>query len=171
MDIKSLSQYLTKTTSNDVLYNFFRPVVLKPTVTKDSLPSHIVTRDEEMRIDLIFQNIYELQPQEIGIYLEDIDILLSLNEIDNPLNIKAGTIIYYPGEIGLFDNFRINQDENQDVIKSSVAKKLAVPNKSTRKDTSRSKYTENGFSLPPVVQETPRPPVRIENGRFSIGGL
>jgi hypothetical protein len=49
--------------------------------------------------------------------------------------------------------------------------KLSVPNKSTKKDTNREKYKENNYSLPPVVLSKPREPVRLENGKFSIGGL
>jgi phage pi2 protein 07 len=170
MDIKSLNEYL-RIDENNSLYNFFRPVILRPSVKNDLL-KHEVNQSEEMRIDLIFQNIYDLTPQEVGLYLEQIDVLLGLNNIDNPINIRKGSIIYYPEEVGDLDRLRIDRDENRDIIKSSVGKKLAVPNKSTRKDTSRSKYTENGFSLPPVVQETPKPPVKIENGnRFSVGGL
>jgi hypothetical protein len=170
MEIKLLSEYL-RVSEGDSLYNFFRPVILRPSVKNDLL-KHEVNQSEEMRIDLIFQNIYELTPQEVGLYLDQIDVLLGLNNIDNPINIRRGSIIYYPEEVGDLDRLRIDRDENRDIVKSSVGKKLAVPNKSTRKDNSRSKYNENGFSLPPVVQETPKPPVRIENGnRFSVGGL
>lgn len=170
MNIKLLDKYL-RISEDSSLFNFFRPVIIRPSV-KNELLKHEVQQSEEMRIDLIFQNIYQLTPQEVGLYLEHIDVLLALNDIDNPINIRRGLTIYYPEDFATLDRFRIEKDEGKDLVKSSLGKKLAVPNKTTRKDNSRTKYTESGFSLPPVVQETPKPPVKIENGnRFSVGGL
>jgi len=168
MDIISLNEYLTYDKSID-LVNLFKPVIINPTIDNE-LGTYVVGRDDEMRIDLIFKNIYELEYNEVGIYLGNIDVLLSINNIDNPLNIKEGTIIKYP-QLGQFDLFRLRINENQAKIKNSVGKKLAVPNKTTRKDKSRGSYLENDYSLPPVVLETPREPVRIEDTIFSIGGL
>lgn len=168
MDIVSLNEYLTFD-NNQKLVNLFKPVLINPTIN-DELGSYTVGRDDEMRIDLIFKNIYELESNEVGIYLGNIDIILSLNNIDNPLNIKEGTVIRYP-EFGQFNLFRLEIEENQSKIKSSVGQKLSVPNKTTRKDKSRGTYLANDYSLPPVVLEAPREPVRIEDNIFSIGGL
>jgi hypothetical protein len=171
MDIKSLNEYL-RPKPGESLVDLFRPVILRPIVKNENgFLRHEVTREEEMRIDLVFQNIYELEPNTVGLYLEHIDVLLAINNIDNPLNIRIGTVIYYPYELGKLNDFRINSSQSSDIVKTGIAKKLSVPNKSTRKDKSRSSYVQNGYSLPPVVQETPKPPVKIENGRFSIGGL
>jgi hypothetical protein len=57
---------------------------------------------------------------------------------------------------------------------NDVSKQLAVPNqpnKSTRTDTSRKTYLDNDYSLSPVVLETPREPVTIVDGFFTIGGI
>lgn len=172
MDIKSLSRYIRQDSSQGFLFDLFRPVIIRRDSKKQAdFRQHEVKQEEEMRIDLILQNIYELESNEVYNYLEQVDVLLALNKIDNPLNIKKGMIIYYPVEIGMLEGFRINQTQDKDLVKTSIAKKLAVPNKSTRKDTSRTGYVENGYALPPVVQETPKPPVRIDNNKFSIGGL
>lgn len=172
MDIKSLNLYARENQSQNFLFDLFRPVIIRRDVKKQAdFRQYEVRQEEEMRIDLILQNIYELEPNTVYNYLEQIDVLLALNKIDNPLNIKRGMTIYYPADIGMLDEFRINQSQNKDLIKSSVAKKLSVPNKTTRKDTSRTGYVQNGYALPPVVQETPKPPVRIDNNKFSIGGL
>jgi len=167
MDIISLKEYLTY--ENQKLTNLFKPVLINPSIN-DELGTYIVGRDDEMRIDLIFMNIYELEPNEVGIYLGNVDVLLALSDIDNPLNIKEGTIIRYP-ELGQFDLFRLRINEDQAKIKNAVGQKLAVPNKTTRKDKSRGSYLESDYSLPPVVLETPKEPVRIEDNNFSIGGL
>jgi hypothetical protein len=127
-----------------------------------------VTIDNEMRIDLIFQSMYDLEPNQVYL-LENIDIILFINNISNPINIKSGMSLLYP-EIEDLSKFRIEPSKIEEE-KSSIKEKLVVPNKSTKKDKDREKFKENGFSLPPVVLETPRPPVRIEGGRFSIGGL
>jgi hypothetical protein len=169
MDIISLNEYLTLDRNQNSLVNLFKPVIINPTIDTE-LGYYTVGRDDEMRIDLIFKNIYELESNEVGIYLGNIDVLLSLNNIDNPLNIKEGTVIKYP-QLGQFDLFRITIDENQNKIKSSIGQKLSVPNKTTRKDKSRGSYLANDYSLPPVVLEAPREPVRIEDSIFSIGGL
>jgi hypothetical protein len=134
--------------------------------------TYTVTSDDEMRIDLILQNIYDLDANVVYSYLENIDILLRLNDIDNPLDIRAGMELIYP-EIGKFEDFRYSyaNEDNPDV---NVTKQLGVanlPNKKTKIDPSRQQFIENDYSLPPVVLDTPREPVRIENGRFSIGGL
>jgi len=127
-----------------------------------------VTIDNEMRIDLIFQSMYDLEPNQVYLF-ENIDIILFINNISNPINIKSGMSLLYP-EIEDFSKFRIEPSKIEEE-KSSIKEKLVVPNKSTKKDKDREKFKENGFSLPPVVLETPRPPVRINGGRFSIGGL
>lgn len=167
MDIISLKNSLKY--DENRLVNLFKPVILNPT-DNVSLGSYMVGRDDEMRIDLIFRNIYELSAVEVGLYLGNVDVLLSLNNIDNPLNIKEGTIIRYP-ELGQYESFRLNINEDIAKIKDSIGKKLALPNKTTRKDKSRSEYLSSDYSLPPVVLETPKEPVRIEDDNFSIGGL
>ncbi len=172
MDIRSLHEYVRQEPGQNYLFGLFRPLIYRPVVKgKQDFRQYEVKQEDEMRIDLILQNMYELESNAVYNYLNQIDVLLALNKIDNPLNIRRGMILYYPVDIVMLDNFRINRAENKDLIKTSVAKKLAVPNKSTRKDTSRTGYVENGYALPPVVQETPKPPVRIENDKFSIGGL
>jgi hypothetical protein len=74
-------------------------------------------------------------------------------------------------DIDDFSKFRFTEDQDNFNKKQDVRSKLVVPNKSTKKDKDRQKFKENGFSLPPVVLERPRPPVRIKNGKFSVGGL
>ena len=94
-----------------------------------------------------------------------------LNNIDNPLNIKEGMVLKFP-TVGKFETYRyseILEDTNNDVIKQ-----LGVPNrpnKTTKVDPNRQNYIENDYSLSPVVLDTPREPVRIIDGKFSIGGL
>jgi len=123
---------------------------------------------EEMRIDLIFQRMYNLEPNEVNIYLAEIDVILFINQIDNPLNIKKGMFLKYP-ELGNISKFRYLEDENS--RSKTKTPLLAVPNVSTKKDNTREKYKKNGFSLPPVALAIPKPPIRQEDGVIKIGGL
>lgn len=149
------------------LFDFTEPVFIFDTTS--ILGEMTVEEQHEMRIDLIFQTMYNIEPNEVGIYLENIDVILFINGIDNPLNIKKGMTLRYP-PIDEIDNFRILED-NFSKSKLSAKDRLTVPNKSTRKDSSREKFKENDYSLPPVVLDVPRAPVRIEGGQFSVGGL
>lgn len=176
MDIKSLnSQIKVKSNSNKssqvdgvVLADLFTSCfVYDPTIP---LSEYTVQREEEMRLDLIMGNMYDVEGLELFDYLAEMDIILFINGIDNPLNIREGLVLRYP-EFADFDKFRIN-DVDRDFNKTNnISKRLSFPNKKTRKDKSRQDFIKNGYSLPPVVLETPKDPVRIEDGKFSIGGL
>lgn len=169
MDIYSLQNIIKFNTDTNEA-NLFEPILIYNTL--DINNTYIVTTDDEMRIDLILQNIYDLEANTVYSYLENIDILLRLNNIDNPLDIRAGMELIYP-EIGRFEDFRYSY-ANEDNPDTNVTKQLGVanlPNKQTKVDPARQQFIENDYSLPPVVLDTPREPVRIENGRFSIGGL
>jgi galactitol-specific phosphotransferase system IIB component len=57
---------------------------------------------QEMRIDLVLISMYG----EIPNAMDAVDIILAINGIDNPLNIKAGMILIYPNNIDNIDDFR-----------------------------------------------------------------
>ena len=95
-----------------------------------------VQRGEEMRIDLVCESIYG--------NTDYVDIILNVNNIDNPLNIQEGTIIIYP--TGNIDGLRYS-----DIKKQNAAEVLSNSNKQQRKDNNRKKYVENKYSLPPTI--------------------
>jgi hypothetical protein len=172
MNIISINEFVRFDEDLD-LYNLFNPTL----TYLDDVPgigvtyrNFLVEEYHEMRIDLLFKDMYDLEPNEVGVYLGNIDIICFINDIDNPLNIKRGMTLRYP-DIDDFPKFRFSDDQDNFNKKQDVRSKLVVPNKSTKKDKDRQKFKENGFSLPPVVLEKPRPPVRIKNGKFSVGGL
>ena len=132
---------LTETTyqsRNDISYSFY-----------------YVEDTDEMRIDLICNNIYGTT--------EFVDIILNFNEISNPLNIKSGDILKYPAR----DNIELlrYRKESKDLTKS-----LLNRNKSPRKDDSRKKYIGDDFSLPPTVLPSPTEAVVQEGDNAVIGG-
>lgn len=167
MDIFSLYNTV-KFNNTDGVYNLFEPIIL---FKNDATQEYTVTDTDEMRIDLIFQNMYNITPNSIYEMLEHIDIILRINNIDNPLNIKKGMVLIFP-TMGEFETYRYSEVLEQ--TNNEVIKQLGVqnnPNKTTRIDPNRQNYIENDYSLSPVVLDTPREPVRIVDGRFSIGGL
>ena len=89
-----------------------------------------------MRIDLVCKSIYD--------NTDYVDIILNVNNIDNPLNIQEGTILIYP--VGNIDSLRYS-----DVKKQTSAEVLSNTNKQQRKDNNRKKYVENNLSLPPTI--------------------
>ena len=109
-----------------------------------------------MRIDIICYKIYGTT--------EFIDILLNINKIDNPLNIKNGDFIRYPG-INDIILFRVEEEAQKQTVQ-----KLLNRNKATRKDDSRNKYIEQNYSLPPTILPTPTNAVNISGPDIIIGG-
>jgi hypothetical protein len=172
MDIISINEFIRFDDDLD-LFDLFKPTLIyldDVPGTEINYKSLVVEEYHEMRVDLLFRDMYDFEPSEVGVYLGNIDIICFINDIDNPLNIKRGMVLRYP-PIEDFDKFRFNDDRDNFDKKEDIRSRLVVPNKSTRKDKSREKFKEAGFSLPPVVLDKPRPPVRIKNGKFSIGGL
>lgn len=147
------------------LYNFYYPVLayVNGDVRQD-LGQYVVQQGEEMRLDLVMMSIYD----DVST-LKSMDVLLFINNIDNPLNILEGDIIYYPPQ-DLLDSYRYFFEPTTRAGEN-VRKALAVPNKTTKKDGNRRKFIENGYSLPPVVLDESKPPVRVEGDKIVIGGL
>ena len=129
-----------------------------------SLASYTVQRGEDMRIDLIMKSIYN------DIYnFKDIDVLLYINNIDNPLNVREGMILYYP-ELTEFDGYRF-YEEVSSAVNKSVKQSLGVLNKTTRVDEKRKKFLDSDYSLPPVVLPESRPSVTMDEFKIKVGGL
>jgi hypothetical protein len=127
---------------------------------------YTVQKGEDMRIDLVMQSIYD-DPYSF----EHIDVILHINDIDNPLNIREGQEILYL-DINSLDSYRYYPTESDRTkYNKSVQKALAVPSKSTRKDDNRKKFIEGNYSLPPTVLKESRPPVRIDSNNIIVGGI
>lgn len=115
-----------------------------------------VQRGEEMRIDLVSDSIFNT--------LDYTDVLLNINNIDNPLNIKEGSIIYY-SDTNVMDALRISQPTSDTLVTT----KLSNTNKSTRVDRNRKDYIEKNYSLSPNILDTPTDQVRISGDNLIIG--
>jgi hypothetical protein len=170
MDIKSLNNQLTFENERkegiqlvDLFTSCFR---YDNTV---ELNNYTITKDDQMRPDLIIANMYNVEGSPAESYLENIDVIFYINGIDNVINLVEGLTLQYPNYEDI-ERFRI-QDVNEDLNKKSkISERLSFSNKKTRKDSSREQYKSNE-SLPPTVLSTPKDPANIKDGKFTIGGL
>lgn len=117
--------------------------------------SYRVKKGEEMRIDLVCNSIYGT--------LEHIDIILNVNNISNPLNIKEGTIIIYP------NLEQISSLRPKEVQVENTQKLLSNKDKSTKVDPSRQAYVEQNFNLPPTVMDTPTQQIKVAGDNIRVG--
>jgi len=145
---------LIRDVNQDGLYNLFEPTF---TLT-GGYPLNVVVaeKDEFMRIDLICSRIYNS--------INDCDFLLSLNDIDNPLNIMEGDEIYYTSN-AIIPQYRA---EVEDISETKTPRFLNT-NKSSKKDSNRKKYIEEDYALPPTYNKNPQPAVKIEGNQIIIG--
>jgi len=125
---------------------------------------YVVQKGEEMRIDLVIQSIYD------NYSLEHLDVILYINSIDNPLNIREGMTIFYPPyeEINSFRYY----NQNGDVVSNEDIKtQIAIPNKTKKIDNNRKEFIKNGYSLPPVVLDSSNPSVTVNGDKINVGGI
>ena len=145
-------------------WNLFSPDIYRnPT---PDLYEYIVQKYEEMRIDSVMLSIY---PDYYAV-LSDVDVILYINGIDNPLNIVEGMTIKYP-IFEMLDTFRVFMIDSKAGKNIRNTLSVANPNKSTRKDGTRQKFVENNYLLPPVVLGATKDPVRTGEGTILIGGM
>jgi hypothetical protein len=153
-NVRRVKQKLDKELGQQYFFDLTQSTFLSRTDV--SLNYWVVQPDEEMRIDILCYKIYGTT--------EFIDILLNINKIDNPLNIKSGDFIRYPGRNDII-LFRVEEEAQKQTVQ-----KLLNRNKATRKDDSRNKYIEQNYSLPPTILPTPTNAVNISGPDIIIGG-
>lgn len=153
MDIKDINK-LSRSSSNQDLYDLTK-LTFRHTFEALRFGEYRVQKGEEMRIDLVCNSIYG--------NIENIDIILNLNNISNPLNIKEGTIIRYPSAESI-ESLRVKESKTNNVQAS-----LASGNKAVAPDPSRQKYIEQNYSLPPNVMERPTEQTQISGNTIKIG--
>lgn len=136
-----------------------------------TLHEYIVPRDLEMRIDLIFCDIYDIEYTDYINYQEEVDCLLYLNDIDNPLMVFEGDILEFP-DLGALVNIRnpeLSDEESKDILEKLAT--VNSVNKASKPDKDRENYVNNNYSLSPVLKPISDSSVRIQNNKFVIGGV
>ena len=163
-DIESFKNLKIKGDYSGVrIYDIFEPSI--QWFANYSFSVYKVEPEEEGRIDLVMQSIYGVD----GYDFKDLDVILYLNGIDNPLNILGGSELIYVSS-NLLEDYRykeIGDEKTADEIK----KLLSVPNKTTRIDKNRQNFVDSDYSMPPVLNKVSTPPVQITNDKIIIGGL
>ena len=139
---------------NENLYDLTK-LTFRSTFENLAFGQYKIQKGEEMRIDLVCQSIYG--------NVNYVDIILNINNISNPLNIKEGTIIIYPTANSIPD-LRIKDSKNNNVQVS-----LSSGNKASAPDPSRQKYVEENYSLPPNVMTSPTEQVIVSGDTIKIG--
>ena len=143
---------LPKDPNQNNLYDLTEPTFI---LTQLAPLSTIVLPEQEMRIDLISYSLYGT--------VDYADLLLDLNDIDNPLNIKSGDTISY---ISLSDLDSYRQTVSVVQQQRNI---LLNSNKSTSVSTDRHQYIENNYQLPPTFLQNPgSSPVVINQGNITI---
>ena len=127
---------------------------------------YVVPKWQEMRIDLVMTSIYGNDPAAMSA----IDVILVLNNIDNPMNIKANQVLKCPKSLDAIDDFRYDPVEIKGEAENPL-ELLAKANKNTKVDPKRKAFIENGYAVPPTVNKTPISPIRVETGNFLAGGV
>lgn len=120
-----------------------------------------VQRGEEMRMDKICMSIYK--------NINHMSFLLQLNNIINPLTIKAGDLILYVNEEDT-TKFKPSPEESNK-LRDRVLNK-AISDKKQKIDKSRKDYLQKRKSidpLPPNVKQSPTSPLTVtEDGVIKI---
>ena len=135
------------------LYNLFEPTFILRTGFDTN--NTIVTQDSVMRMDLICNEIYK-KPDVV-------DFLLNFNDIDNPLNIMEGDLIFFTSYLAI-DDFKLKE-----IDQTETRSALTNSNKTTKIDPNRQKYIEENYSLPTTYLSTPKSPITFEGDNIVIG--
>lgn len=163
MNIKSLENI--KYDSISKTYNIQDPNLFNNSSV--TLYEYEVQLGETMRPDLIMKSIYK---NNVDVF-SDWDVILHINGIENPLNIKEGMVLLYPNysELGKF-RYAIRGGELSNTDETT-AEEISKVDKSTRKDNKREQFVKGDYKLPPVVTDKPKQAVKVIGGNITIGGI
>lgn len=153
MNLHDISS-LKRNESQGNLYDLSEPTFSSTTTRyyeKTILP------EEDMRIDLVSFNLYGS--------VDYVDILLRINEIINPLNIRSGDTIIYP-EVNNLQIFRVTPP-------TPPAERATLLNGSRAniRDPRRQEFLDNNIRTAPTVLQVPQSPIQINNDSIVITPL
>jgi hypothetical protein len=145
---------LERDSNQDGLYDLFTSTFKSSKSVE--LSTYNVSSEQSMRMDIISKEVYKST--------EYLDLIMDLNEIDNPLNIMMGDELRNPPfeNIQFYrlknTNFEINKNQLIDVEKQ------------TNVDPNRKKYVEQNYKVTPTTNESPQDPVSVYGRNIRIGG-
>ena len=103
-------------------------------------------------------------------YYEFLDVILYINNIDNPLNVISGQKILYPPKESL-DLFRINIDSTELLGDDQNSKISGNHSKVNRVDKNRADFINNNYTLNPVQSWDNQSSVSLDGNDLIITGL
>lgn len=144
---------LKRDVAQNNLYNLFDATFKY--LTNVTLYQYQVQKFQEMRIDLVSNDIYK--------DTQYCDFLLNLNNIDLPLNILEGDILLY-----------VKQEQIQYFhLDETTAKTLRNTylnsSKISKQDPNRVSYIQNNYALPVTFLDFPIDSVQISDGKIILG--
>jgi hypothetical protein len=128
------------------------------------LEEYIVQEHEEMRFDLIIESMYEST-----LYYEYLDVILYINDIDNPLNVLPGKKILYPSKEDL-DSYRMIIQKTE-ILGDNNKNMNGNHTKVNRVDKNRADFINNNYTLNPVQSPDNQGSVKMINNSVVISGL
>ena len=128
---------------------------------------YLVTKDTQMRIDLISKTMY--------VYLDPIEKILNFNQWSNPLSLNEGDLLVVYDLYSLNRNMRDPIDSAND--KEDVRKQYLTPEKSSKIDPTlqafnkreQPKKLETNDALPPNYADFGDQEIQIRNGKLYFG--
>lgn len=136
------------------LYNLFDTTFA---YRNSNLGEYTVPQNEEMRIDLVCNNVY--------LNVNQVDLLCNVNQILNPLNIRGGDVILYPDPVNL-DVFKVTP-----ALPPEQRDSLLTPQRANIKDPRRQQFLENNYQLPPTMLPTPTSPITVGKNQITISAV
>lgn len=118
---------------------------------------YTVLPEEDMRIDLVSNSIYAST--------EYMDLIMSVNEIVNPLNVRAGDVIIYP-DTRVVDYFRFTPP-----APPYIGTPIMNTQKANIRDPKRMEFIENNYQLPPTILPYEQSPIRINRDNITIRSI
>ena len=144
-------------------------VVGDPSQAPMGIDFYLVTKNTEMRIDLISKDMYSVDND----YVERI---LKFNAISNPLSIEEGDLLVIYDPFSLTRNLRTTSDAQK--ISDEVRRQYITPEKKSTVDPNLQAFDKRNKSPKPAVESTNLPPnyadfgdqeIEIRGGKIYFG--
>jgi hypothetical protein len=144
---------LKRDENQDYLYNLFTRTFQYQKFDFGNT-SVVVNDNQTMRLDVISQNVYSTD--------DYLDILCSLNGIDNPLNIMEGDVLICPVSDAI-TSYRLDE-----VGKSTTPIEINSAEKSSYVDENRKKFVSQNYNITPTSVTEPQDPVKFIEDKIVI---
>lgn len=144
----------------DLRYSLFSTNIVTNNIDYSTMNECVIMRDDVMRIDTLMRRLYGNNPYA----MQYLDIILKINNIDNPFNLNEGQVIYYP-PMERIEMYTIEESDDKDTTES-IRNAISTPSKQ-RYDKNRKEYVDS-YSLPPTMTSESEYPIKINDNKIVI---